>query len=59
MDALKNSDKDLFIKFRDNNLTQDQLRARIAERKFDVKYVCLDDLKGKINPDFYTNVEKF
>lgn len=57
--TLANSDKDLFIKFRDKVLTLDQLKARIAERRFNVKYQCLDDLKGKIDPSFYQDLEDF
>lgn len=55
------ADKDLFIKFRDSQLTYDQLKARIAERHFNIAYKCLDDLKekGAIDPKHYENVEAF
>ncbi|CDW77049.1 UNKNOWN [Stylonychia lemnae] len=59
METLLDSDKDLFMKFRDQIITFDQLRARIAERKFKVSYQCLDDLKEKLDPQFYTNMEDF
>jgi hypothetical protein len=32
-DVLKDSDKDLFLQFRDKAITYDQVRARVAERK--------------------------
>eukprot|EP00347_Sterkiella_histriomuscorum_P009078 403342601 len=59
MDTIKDSDKDLFMKFRDQNITYDQLKARIAERRFKVTYKCLDDLKEKLDPQFYTDMEAF
>jgi len=59
IDTMKNSDKDLFVKFRDKQITYDQLKARIAERRFHVSYKVLDDLKGKIEPSFYTDLDKF
>jgi hypothetical protein len=37
-ETMKNSDKDLFMKFRDKAITYDQLKARIAERRFHVTY---------------------
>jgi hypothetical protein len=50
IDTLKDSDKDLFIKYRDSQITFDQLKCRIAERRFKVSYKCLDDLKSKLDP---------
>ena len=47
------------MKFRDKTITYDQLKARIAERRFHVSYKVLDDLKDKIDPSFYTDIEKF
>ena len=58
-DTMQNSDKDLFIKFRDQTITYDQLKARINERRFKVTYKVLDDLKDKIDPSFYENLEEF
>ena len=60
-DAIIDSDKDLFIKLRDRQLTYDQLRARIAERKYNLVYKCLDDLKEKgiLDPKYYTNMNEF
>jgi hypothetical protein len=61
MEAILNSDKDLFIKFRDSRLTYDQLRARTAERKCNIVYRCLDDLKqkGDLDPKYYEDIEAF
>lgn len=38
-------DKYLFIMFRDQVITLDQLKARLAEKNVDVQYVVLDDLR--------------
>ena len=59
VDTLFDSDKDLFIKFRDHQITFDQLKARIAERHFKVSYVVLDDLKDKLDPSFYQDLDSF
>ena len=45
IEAVTEADKDLFIKFRDGQMTLDQLWVRIAERKFRMEFKCLDDLK--------------
>ena len=45
-DAIKYSDKDLFKKFRDKEFTLDQLKSRVSERRFGLKYTVIDDLKG-------------
>ena len=60
-DVIGEADKDLFIKFRDAEITLDQLKTRIAERKFDLTFKCLDDLKQKgiIDAKYYSNVEQF
>lgn len=57
MKVVGEADKDIFIKFRDGKLTFDQLRVRIAERKFRMEFKCLDDLKHKIEPKYYDNIE--
>jgi hypothetical protein len=31
--------------------------VRIAERKFRMEFKCLDDLKHKIEPKYYENIE--
>jgi hypothetical protein len=59
MDVVNEADKDLFIKFRDGHITFDQLRIRIAERKFQMEFKCLDDLKPIIEPKYYENVDQF
>jgi hypothetical protein len=61
MESLVNSDKDLFIGFRDGNMTMDQLKVRQAERLFNITFKCLDDLKERniIDERFYNNVDKF
>lgn len=46
------SDKDHYVKFIAKELTFDQLRARIADTKFNVKYKVLDDFKDKLDPSF-------
>ncbi len=55
------TDKDLFVKFRDGLMTFDQLQARTAERRYNIIYKCLDDLKekGVLDPKYYENVEAF
>ena len=60
-DTLTDADKDLFVKYRDGQLTYDQLRARIAERRYNTVYKCLDDLKekGTLDAKYYENVEEF
>ena len=53
------SDKDHYVKFISKELTFDQLRARIADTKFNVKYKVLDDFKDKLDPSFMgENLEK-
>jgi len=59
MDDLKNADKDLFIKFRDSKISLDQLRARIAERRFNVRYVTLDDVKPKLAPEILEGLDEY
>ena len=59
MDILKNSDKDLFIKYRDEGITLTQLQARVAERKFNVKYTTLDDLKPRLVKEIYEDLDSF
>ena len=61
IEAVTEADKDLFIKFRDGQMTLDQLGVRIAERKFRMDFKCLDDLKEQksIEQQYYENIEKF
>jgi len=61
LEVVLDADKDLFVKFRDSQLTYDQLKARIAQRRYNIAYKCLDDLKekGQIDPKHYENVEAF
>ena len=49
---LEHCDKDLFIKYRDGTITLDQLKARVTERCFGIKYTVLDDLRPMILPQF-------
>lgn len=37
------------------------MKARIAERRYNIAYKCLDDLKEKgiLDPKYYTNIEEF
>lgn len=55
--SLRLSDKDLFIKFRDNKITYDQLRARGAALQKFATYMVLDDFKHKLNPKIMDNLE--
>ena len=55
-DTLKDIDRDLFINFRDKKVTYDQIKARLAERRYNIIYKCLDDLKPEIDPEFYTDL---
>ena len=36
----------------------DQIKARIAERKNNIKYTVLDDLKDVLDPDFFKQPSK-
>merc|ERR1711904_740324 len=47
--ALVQADKNLFLKFRDGELTYDQLRARSSEKNGTGKYVVLDDFRHKLH----------
>eukprot|EP00347_Sterkiella_histriomuscorum_P014959 403358847 len=55
-DLLKTIDKYLFIMFRNQEITLDQLKARIAEKNLNVKYVVLDDLRKTLQPDILEGV---
>ena len=50
---LENCDRWIFLKFRDGELTADQLSSRVVERRFGLKYKTLDDLKPYILKQFY------
>ena len=55
---IKMADKDLFLKLKDGQYTMDQIKARIAERKNNIKYTVLDDLKDVLNPAFFKEPSK-
>lgn len=55
--VLTEVDKELFLKFRDQKITFDQVKARNAERLGIAKYKILDDLKEDMNPEFLENRE--
>lgn len=57
--AMKNGDRDLFVKFRDGVITYDQLRARGAEKNGYAKYVVLDDFIHKLNPVLVAGLEDY
>lgn len=40
------------MKFREGNITYDQLLARVEYKRFGTKYQVLDDLRGKIQDNF-------
>lgn len=56
---MRGADKDLFMKFKNKEMTYDQLKTRLAERRYNFTYKCLDDLKPTIDESFYTNLQKF
>ena len=57
--ALQNTSKDLYLKFRQENLTFDQLKARNAGRRSGGGYVVLDDIRDKLHPSCLTeNADK-
>jgi len=58
-ELLTNSDKDLFTGFRDNKITYDQLKARVAERMGVAKYKVLDDFVDKLHPSIMEGIEGF
>lgn len=37
--------------FRDKEITFDQLKCRLAEKNQNVRYKCLDDLRGTLGPE--------
>lgn len=43
-DMLSKCDKDLFVNFRDKEITFDQLKARVAERTGIATYTVYDDI---------------
>ena len=44
-------DKDHFIKYSTGEITFNQLKRLIAERKYNMKYVTLDDLREHLDPE--------
>lgn len=44
------SDKNLYLKFRDDKITLDQWIARNFEKNEDFKFIVLDDLIDKLHP---------
>ena len=57
--ALSRADKDLFVKFREQEMSYDQLRARGASKDGHASYVVLDDIKHKLNPRIRDNLETY
>lgn len=55
---IKLADKDLFVKLKEGHYTMDQIKARIAERKNNIKYTVLDDLKDVLDKDFFKEPTK-
>lgn len=53
--ALSQTDKDLFLRFRDKKLTFDQLRARTAQKNGYATYVVLDDIRDILHPKILEN----
>jgi hypothetical protein len=57
-DTLKDTDKDLFINFRDKKITYDQLKARVADRMGIASYKVFDDIKNLLHPGLLKRLEK-
>ena len=57
--AIRLSDKELFIKFRDKKITYDQLRARGAALHNYATYKVLDDFQHKLNPKIMENLDHY
>ncbi|CDW91772.1 UNKNOWN [Stylonychia lemnae] len=55
-DLLKTMDKYLFVMFRNQEITLDQLKARLAEKNLGVKYTVLDDLRDTLQPEILEGV---
>ncbi|CDW81992.1 UNKNOWN [Stylonychia lemnae] len=58
-DTIMQSDKDLFVQFRDKFISFDQLKARIAERQGLAKYTVYDDIKDTLHPSITQNLDKY
>ena len=57
--VLPEADKNLFLKFRDGQLTLDQLKVRVNQKMGRAEYKCLDDLLAQgLNPDVKKNPEE-
>lgn len=50
-EVLEHTEKEQFRQFRSGKITLDQLKARIAERRFGCKYLTMDDLRQKAGFD--------
>ncbi len=57
-DILADSDKDLFLNFRDQVISYDQLRARIAERQGVASYKVFDDITEMLHPGLLQRLQK-
>ena len=53
------SDKDLYVQFRNQAITYEQLKARVAERCGYAKYTVLDDIKDKLHPSIMEGLKEF
>lgn len=56
--ALSQTDKDIFDKLRQGALSHDQLKSRIAERRYGLKYLVLDDIADEFGLDVASDTEK-
>ena len=52
------SDKNLYLKFRDDKITLDQWIARNFEKNEDFKFIVLDDLIDKLHPSIIQSLQK-
>lgn len=57
--TMKYADKDLYLQFKDGLITLDQLKSRIAERRDKINYVCLDDMKKRLDPKYFEGERVF
>lgn len=57
-DLLKVIDKDIFLKFRDSQITFAQAEARMMERNGVAPFMVLDDFKESMSPDDLKKLEE-
>ncbi|CDW84108.1 UNKNOWN [Stylonychia lemnae] len=58
-EILKESQKDLYLDFRDNRITYDQLKARLFERRGVGEYKVYDDIKKDLHPSIIDGLDQY